>query len=263
MKKLLAVFILLVTNNAFSQTVTTWNGKSCAVVLTYDDAINDDLDNVVPALDSVKLKGTFYLQGTSNVIYNRMEEWRKAAKSGHELANHSLMHPCEGGRAGREFVKPEADLNNYSVRRMEIEIRATNTLLKALDGKQQRTFAYPCGDTKILDSLYINGLKNDFVAARGTQSGLQKIDEVDLYDVRCYSINGQDANYMIDLVKKAMASHTLLVFLFHGVGGGHPLNVDKGAHSQLLNFLKQNEKQIWVAPMIDVVSFIKEKHAKK
>ncbi len=38
----------------------SWNGKQCAVALTYDDAIDIDLDNVVPALDSLGLKGTFY-----------------------------------------------------------------------------------------------------------------------------------------------------------------------------------------------------------
>jgi hypothetical protein len=32
------------------------------------------------------------------------------------------------------------------------------------------------------------------------------------------------ASYMIDLVKQAMATHTLPVFLFHSVGGGHAIN---------------------------------------
>jgi len=38
------------------QSSRPWNGKECAVVLTYDDAIDIDLDNVVPALDSVGLE---------------------------------------------------------------------------------------------------------------------------------------------------------------------------------------------------------------
>jgi sialate O-acetylesterase len=69
-------------------------------------------------------------------------------------------------------------------------------------------------------------------------------------------INGHSAEYMIDLVKKAQQSHTLLVFLFHGVGGGHSLNVDRGAHSKLLQYLKQQEKQIWVGTMVDVAEKI-------
>ena len=255
---LCALSLVHLTN---AQTPTTWNGKSCAVVLTYDDAIDIDLDNVIPALDSQKLKGTFYLIGASGILNTRMNEWRTAAKNGHELANHTLFHPCAGG-PGRGFVTPETDLNHYTVQRATNEIRVTNTLLKAIDGKGERTFAFPCGDTKIGDTAYLNGMKNEFLAARGVQPGLQKIDEVDLYNIRCYSINGQDAKYMIDLVKQAMKSNTLLVFLFHGVGGGHALNVDGAAHSQLLHFLKQNQKSIWIAPMLDIAKYIKEHQSK-
>jgi peptidoglycan-N-acetylglucosamine deacetylase len=262
MKTIFSAFALLITIVATAQTATTWNGKSCAVVLTYDDAIDIDLDHVVPALDSQKLKGTFYLIGSSGMVNTRMAEWRAAAKKGHELANHTLFHPCAGG-LGRGFVTPETDLNYYTVKRVTGEMRMTNTFLKAIDGKTERTFAYPCGDTKIGDTSYINGMKDEFVAARGTQAGLQKINEVNLYDVRCYTINGQGADYMINLVKQAMDSHTLLVFLFHGVGGGHSLNVDGAAHSQLLHYLKQNEKSIWIAPMLEVAKFIKKNQPAK
>ncbi len=63
---------------------------------------------------------------------------------------------------------------------------------------------------------------------------------------------------MINLVKEAMKTHTLLVFLFHGVGGGHSLNVGLKEHSQLLHYLKANEKNIWIAPMIDVAEHIRQ-----
>jgi sialate O-acetylesterase len=34
------------------------------------------------------------------------------------------------------------------------------------------------------------------------------------------------------------------------------LNVSLEAHRQLLRYLKQNEKEIWVAPMITVAEYI-------
>ena len=37
--------------------------KSAQSCSTYDDALNVHLDNVIPALDSLNLKGTFYLSG--------------------------------------------------------------------------------------------------------------------------------------------------------------------------------------------------------
>lgn len=248
--------------NTNAQTAA-WNGKQCAVVLTYDDAVDIDLDNVVPALDSMKFKGTFYLIGSSPVLNKRMDEWRKAAKHGHELGNHALFHPCDGSLPGRSFVTADHDLSKYTATRAVDEIRINNVLLKAIDGKDKRTFAYPCGDETIGNVHFYDQLKNDFAGARGTSAALQTADQVKLDDIDCYAINGQDAGYMIDLVKKAMKSHTLLVFLFHGVGGGHPINVSRDAHTRLLKFLKANEKDIWIAPMVDVAERIAVYQGKK
>jgi peptidoglycan-N-acetylglucosamine deacetylase len=124
-----------------AQQIDQWNGKQCAVVLTYDDALNVHFDNVIPCLDSAGLKGTFYVIGESPVLANRMVEWRLAANQGHELGNHSLTHPCDGRLEGRSWVTPENDLSTYSVARAVKEIRVTNTLLQAIDGKTERTFA--------------------------------------------------------------------------------------------------------------------------
>lgn len=236
----------------FAQPAALWNNKQCAVVLTYDDAIDVDLDHVVPALDSVGLRGTFYLIGASPVVTKRLSEWRAAARRGHELGNHALFHPCDGSLPGRSFVSPDHDLSKYTIGRAVDEIRANNTLLTAIDGKTTRTFAYPCGDRTIGGVYFYEQLKHDFVAARGVSPGLQTTAQVDLNNVDAYSINGQNGDYLIDLVKQAQASHTLLVFLFHGVGGGHGLNVALPAHRQLLRYLKAHEKDIWVAPLVEV-----------
>jgi sialate O-acetylesterase len=245
------------TLKAQQQGLKVWNNKQCAVVLTYDDAINIDLDNVLPALDSFNFKATFYLIGSSPVVDKRMAEWRAAAKDGHELGNHTLFHPCDGSLPGRGFVTVDNDLSKYTVSRAVNEIRVTNTLLKAIDGKTMRTFAYPCGDLKVEGVDFYDRVKNEFAGARGVTEGLQTADEVNLDNIDCYPISNVPAAYMIDLVKKAMQSHTLLVFLFHGVGGGHSINESLSAHSQLLHFLKANEKNIWIAPMVDVAERIK------
>jgi peptidoglycan/xylan/chitin deacetylase (PgdA/CDA1 family) len=256
MKKIQLLLIVLATLSCQAQENTLWNHKSCAVVLTYDDAIDVDLDNVIPALDSLGLKGTFYLIGSSSVIANRMAEWRKAAAEGHELGNHSMFHPCDGSQPGRNWVSADNDLSKYSVRRADNEILQTNVLLNAIDGKTRRTFAYPCGDMKIHDTLFYTGLRKDFVAARGVRGIFDTLGKVNLDNVDCFAMNGQTADQMIALVKQAMRSHTLLVFLFHGVGGGHNINVGLREHSELLHFIKDHEKDIWVAPMVEVAEYI-------
>jgi sialate O-acetylesterase len=62
---------------------------------------------------------------------------------------------------------------------------------------------------------------------------------------------------MTGLVKQAMDSGSLVVFLFHGVGGGHNINVALEDHRQLIRYLKEHEKEIWVAPMVDVALYIR------
>jgi peptidoglycan-N-acetylglucosamine deacetylase len=240
-----------------AQDTNAWNHKQCAVVLTYDDAIDADLDNALPALDSLGLKATFYLIGSSSVVADRMREWREAARRGHELGNHTLFHPCDGNRPGRGFVQADFDLSKYTVARAVREVQMTNVLLQAIDGKTTRTFAYPCGDLTINDSFFYAGLRNDFVGARGVRSALDSIGKVNLDNIDCYGVNGQTADQMIALVKEAMRTHTLLVFLFHGVGGGHTLNVGLHEHRLLLHFLKDHEREIWIAPMVEVAKYVR------
>lgn len=262
MKKIfLIIGIALGFSYSYSQPNQPWQGKKCAVVITYDDAYDQQLDNAVPVLDSLGLKATFYITASSTSIKNRMNEWKKLSTDGHELGNHTLYHPCIGG-AGREWLNPEFDMRHYTVQQMENEIRMTNVFLQAMDGKTKRTFAYTCGDMKIGDSSFMDGLKNEFVAARGVQSEMHKLKEINLYDVDCFVVNNNTAEEMIGWVKKAMQTNSLLVVLFHGVGGGNSLNVALPEHRGFLNFLKKNEKDIWVAPMIDVAEYIKKSQLK-
>jgi sialate O-acetylesterase len=256
MKNIFLFFLFMTSLACHSQHQHSWKGKKCAVVLTYDDAINEHLDNAIPVLDSHGLKATFYVTAFSPSMQARLNDWKKLAVNGHELGNHTLYHPCMGGK-GREWVKPDYDMTNYSVQRMIDETRMTNLFLQALDGKTKRTFAFTCGDMKIGDSSFINGMKNDFAAARAVRAEMHKINEIDLYNVDCYMVNGETGQQMIDWAKKAIATNSLLVILFHGVGGGNALNVSLPAHRALLQFLKQNEKDIWIAPMVDVAEHIK------
>jgi len=229
------------------------------VCLTYDDCLDVHLDNVIPALDSLGFKGTFYIPGNSTCLNNRMDEWRTAAKNGHELGNHTLFHPCFGKSMKRDWVGADYDLDIYSMQRLVDEIKVNNTLLKAVDGKSERTFAYTCGDKKIGDENIWDKIKDEFVAARGVNGIMYSINEVDISDIGSYAMINASGEEMIDLVKQAMKNNSLIVFLFHGIGGGHSINVALEEHNKLLRFLKENEKNICVAPLVDIAGYINEK----
>jgi sialate O-acetylesterase len=251
----LVFFICAIIGKA--QNSNSWNGKKCAVVLTYDDGCDQQLDNAVPVLDSLGLKASFYITAFSASVQKRLNDWKKLAVNGHELGNHTLFHPCIGDAAGRQWVPADYKLNNYTVKRMMDETRMANVFLEALDGKKDRTFAYTCGDMKIGDTSFIDSLKNDFVAARAVRHEMHSIKNINLYDVDCFMVNNTSAAEMIGWVKKAMQTNSLLVILFHGVGGGNGLDVSLPAHRELLVYLQQQQKNIWVAPMIDVANYIK------
>jgi peptidoglycan-N-acetylglucosamine deacetylase len=256
------LFCIAFTITAVAQTSNPWKGKKCAVVLTYDDGLDVHLTNAIPALDSLGLKATFYIANYNGKLQSQIAGWRAAAAKGHELANHTIFHPCEGGRAGREFVSADYDLNNYSMRRITNEIRAMNAMLFAIDGKTNRTFAFPCGDNKVHDTAYIDSLHKEFTAARGVVGTIPTIDKVNLYDFPAYGVFNHSGEAMIQWVKEAEAKRGLLEILFHGVGGEHDLNVSLAAHSQLLHYLKQHEKDIWVAPLVEVAGFVRERTGK-
>lgn len=250
---------MFVTVAACAQPASNWNGFKSAVVLTYDDALNVHLDNVVPALDSAGFKGTFYLTVASTAFTGRMNEWKVAAAKGHELGNHTMYHPCYGGTPDRSWVKPEYDLATYTVRRIEDEVKMTNVMLQSVDGRTERTFAYPCADTRVGSQSYIEAITDDFVAARGVRNAIIPSGKIDAYNTACFSIAGpqQNAEYMIDIVKKGMKEGGLVVFLFHGVGGEHGLNVELKEHRQLIEFLKKNQKDIWVTTFLDAMKYAK------
>jgi sialate O-acetylesterase len=85
---------------------------------------------------------------------------------------------------------------------------------------------------------------------------MQKFEEINPYDFDSYMINGETGEQLIQLVKQAQNEGKLLVFLFHGVGGEHSLNVSLPAHRALLRYLKENEKEIYVDTMLNVAEQI-------
>jgi peptidoglycan-N-acetylglucosamine deacetylase len=244
---LLGPAMLIAQNNV-------WNNHACAVVLTYDDGLNVQLDQVIPMLDSAGIKGTFYVNGSAATIPARLDDWRAAAKNGHELGNHTLFHPCSA--TGRSWVNPNYDLNQYSLQRATDEISMANALLYAIDQKKDRTFAYTCGDMTAGSDSFKSALFKDFLAARSVASRFEDIDSVDLFDIGSFMMSGNTGEQMIEMVKQAVKNGKLLVFLFHGVGGEHSINVDLEEHRKLVQYLHEHADEIWIPTFAEAAKFL-------
>jgi peptidoglycan/xylan/chitin deacetylase (PgdA/CDA1 family) len=230
----------------------TWpGGHHAAIVLTYDDALRSQLDNAVPALDAAGLKGTFFLTGTFN--QEDVDRWRAVAREGHELGNHSVFHPCARG----SFDMPEQQTTErYSVPWMLKEIGAMNTMLSAIDGRKDHTYATPCGQHMVggedyLPALRTSGLTRYVRAA--SDSGAAQIDPFDVPST--FFPEGVTGAQLIEYVDKVRAKGGLGVMGFHGVGGDY-LTVSAEAHKTLVQYLHDHKDEIWVAPFNEVMDHV-------
>ena len=215
----------------------SWPEKSkAAIVLTYDDTLNSHLDVAVPQLNTAGLKGTFYISGARGDISGRMKEWRAVSKRGHELANHTLYHPCRKTPT-RDWVSADYDMVGYSVEQYVNELKVTNTLLQALDGQTERTFAYTCGDTAVGEFSVVEAIQDTVIAARAvTPDGYNTPGSVDYYNIRSQDMSNKTGQELIAFAEKARKNKQMMVYLFHGVGGDY-LSVDAQAHQELVSYV--------------------------
>jgi hypothetical protein len=116
-------------------------GRRAALSLSFDDARPSQLDRGVPLLDARGVKATFYV--SLGPMERWLDEWRGVAESGHEIGNHTVLHPCSGNFA---FSRANP-LESYTLERMEREMLEASERIESALGVRPRTFAYPCGQT--------------------------------------------------------------------------------------------------------------------
>lgn len=248
------LFILMLGQTSVAQ--LKWpGGKKAAVVFTYDDGLDCHLDIAVPHLDEFGLKGTFFCTGNSASLSARMEDWRAIVKNGHELGNHTLFHPCDG--TGRDWVKPEYDLRSYTKEQILSELTLASTFLKAVDGKEKRTFAYTCGDCFAGDYDFSGEIQQLFEAARLDGLVPENMSGYNVWKTPSWGVDSPTADELIAYVNEALSKGTIAIFMFHSVGGGY-LNVGAEEHHKLLKFVKEHEDEFYTGTFMEVMEYIKK-----
>jgi len=233
------------------------HGAKAAVSLAYDDAIDSQLDNAIPALDRAGLRGSFYIKLASPSLARRMPEWRAAAAHGHELGNHTLFHQCSPALPGRSWVTPEDNIDTTSAARLVAQIRLGNTMLHAIDGKDERTFTVPCGDVLAAGENYVKLIHGDFVAIKSGSGGVvPNMIALDPYAVAVTAPDGATGEQLIALVKEAGAKGTMINFTFHGIGGDY-ITTSNAAHAELLAFLAAHRDVYWTDTFMNIMKYVK------
>lgn len=90
----IAATCLAGVSGAHAGPVTTvpWNGYAGAVSFTYDDGRPSQLTDLMPQLDKLGIKATFFLANNMYSFPGSKSAWINASRNGHELANHSGNH---------------------------------------------------------------------------------------------------------------------------------------------------------------------------
>lgn len=233
-------------------------GKKMAISLSFDDARASNPEFGIPLLNEYGVKATFFVV-PSNMRRN-IDGWRMAVADGHEMANHSLQHPCSGN-----FVwSRNRALEDYTLGRMRNELSQANKEIEALLGVKPEVYAYPCGLTYVGKGTHTQSfvplISEMFLAGRGW------LDEapVDPYYADMAQLTGMKMDNMefeevLPIIQAAAENGQWLVL------AGHETN-DSGNQTTYLNMLRQlceyaNEPAngIWIAPIGTVANYVKEK----
>ena len=101
-------------------TTVPWNGYTGAASFGYDDGRPSQLTNLMPQLDKLGIKATFFLANNLYSFPSQKSDWIAVAKKGHELGNHSGNHSSPSPSNVAEMAKilraldPSVDAVTYA-----------------------------------------------------------------------------------------------------------------------------------------------------
>lgn len=228
------------------------DGATAAVSITYDDAAPTQR-RAAAELTRHGLRGTFFLMGKSDDLKQHRDEWRSLLAQGHELASHTIHHPCD---CKHDWVPRGYTTQDYDLPRMARELDQTLELLGTLGAPAPYTFAYPCGETLIGKPpvSYQPLVDERFFAVRGVESRIIDPVRVDLAMIPAFD-GAKPIDELIELIDRTVAQRGWLVLLFHGVGGDH-LPVEAATHTALLQHLAQRRGAVWTDTFKSVATHV-------
>ena len=211
--------------------VDVWpDGRECAVSLTYDGVLGEHLSTVVPLLNDLNLKGTFFASPTR--ILDDPLGWRKVAET-HELGNHSLYGVADGGT-----------LLNWDIAMVEADIKVTNSLMAEIIGQVCKSFALPGWSTACAQGDYLPTVQRLLPYVRSERREMNDWKSSDLGYLGSYPLEQIDCT---KLVQQARKKKSWVVFRVGSLE-------DAVKHERTLKGFAAAKHDIWIAPFGEVAS---------
>lgn len=225
------------------------SGKSGAVSFSFDDARGSELNVGLDLLRRIDLKVTFYLT-TSFISMVQIEGWKQAIIDGHEIANHTVTHPCQ----------PQ------SIEQMTNEVDASNRQILDVLGVRTRTFAYPCGNIWVgaepNRQEYGPMIATKFILGRGytdppnisSPNDPMQMDFLNAHGTAFDEMSFESMKQIVDITER----HGLwVIFVGHEIGTTGYQVTNAEALANLVSYIRRPESSLWVGTVDEIGTYVK------
>jgi peptidoglycan/xylan/chitin deacetylase (PgdA/CDA1 family) len=231
------------------------NGKKVALSLSFDDARLTNVDLGTALLDQYDVKATFFVVPAS--VKKRLEGWKKAVASGHEMGNHSVNHPCTGNFP---WSRHKA-LEDYTSEKMRAELIEANKQVQELLGVKPEVFAYPCGQTFIgrgrNTQSYVPIVADLFISGRGwLDEAPNDPSYCDMAQITGMEMDGKDFEQIKAILETARESGQWLVLAGHETAESGGQTTRLAMLKKLCEYAKDPANGVWIAPIGTVAKYV-------
>jgi peptidoglycan/xylan/chitin deacetylase (PgdA/CDA1 family) len=254
----LSFFMCIAMYTAAAQQFSWPENKKMAISLTFDDARESQVIVGTQLLDQYGIKATFFVVPSS--VEKQLDGWKKAVTNGHEIGNHSLVHPCSGN-----FVwSRNKALEDYTLKKMQKELIECNNRIEQLLHVKAEVFAYPCGQKYVgRDSKtksYVPIVSKMFIAGRGWR------DEAPNDPIHCnfpqltgVEMDGKDFDQILAIIEEAKKTGQWLVLAGHEMGEEGRQTTRLEMLKRLAEYAQNPANEIWIAPMGAVTKYVQQR----
>lgn len=252
---------ILASHVSFSQqsnTAIKWpDGKQVALSLSFDDARTSQVEKGTLLFDQYGVKATFFV--LPGAVKERLEGWKKATASGHEIGSHSLNHPCTGNFS---WSRQKA-LEDYTLEKIRADLVESNKNIEALLGVRPEVFAYPCGQTFVGRGVntksYIPVVAELYVTGRGwLDEGPNDPGFCDFAQLTGMEMDGKNFEDILPLLANAAKNHQWLVLAGHEIDDSGPQTTRLSMLKSLIEYAQDPAHGVWLAPVGTVAKYIQQ-----
>lgn len=236
-------------------------GKKAALSLTFDDARLSNVDVGLNLFKKFGARVTYYV--TPSAMTPRLTKWKQAVQDGHEIGNHTLIHPCS---ENFDWARSKG-LETYNLASMRRELVAANDTIHSMLGITPVSFAYSCGQTYVGRGTQTRSYVP--LVAELFQSGRGWLDEApndplfaDFAQLMGTESDGKDFEQIKALVDDAVQRGKWLLLAGHEINEGGFQTTRVAMLEKLLAYVQRPGSGIWLAPVGEITQYIQSAREK-